>query len=71
MNPRPWSVALALSLAAAVPLSAQSHSLVKKWETEATLKTPESVLFDAGGKVLYVANIDAASSTSPTSTASS
>jgi DNA-binding beta-propeller fold protein YncE len=57
MNPRPWSVALALSFAATLPLSAQ-HSLVKKWETEATLKTPESVLFDAGGKVLYVSNID-------------
>ncbi|MBL7696613.1 MAG: ATP/GTP-binding protein [Chitinophagaceae bacterium] len=34
------------------------HSLEKKWETEASLKTPESVLFDGGNKVLYVANID-------------
>lgn len=33
------------------------HSLDKKWETDSTLKTPESVLFDAGNKVLYVSNI--------------
>jgi DNA-binding beta-propeller fold protein YncE len=34
------------------------HELVKKWETEPTLKTPESVLFDSAGRVLYVSNID-------------
>ena len=34
------------------------HELIKKWETDTTLKTPESVLYDAKGKVLYVANID-------------
>jgi len=34
------------------------HQLVKKWETDSTLKVPESVLYDANGKVLYVANID-------------
>ena len=39
-------------------LQAQSRQLVKKWETDATLKTPESVLYDRGGRVLYVANID-------------
>src|SRR5687768_17474556 len=39
-------------------LHAQSKQLVKKWETPATLKTPESVLFDGGGRVLYVSNID-------------
>jgi hypothetical protein len=33
------------------------HSLEKKWETDTTLKTPESVLFDAGNKVLYTSNI--------------
>ena len=33
-------------------------SLVKKWETEATLKVPESVLFDARQNVLYVSNIN-------------
>lgn len=37
---------------------AQSHQLVKKWETEAVLKTPESVLLDASANVLYVSNID-------------
>ena len=37
---------------------AQQHSLVKKWETDTLLKTPESVLYDAKGKVLYVSNID-------------
>jgi len=36
----------------------QSRQLTKKWETEAVLKTPESVLFDASGRVLYVSNID-------------
>ncbi len=32
--------------------------LVKKWETDSTLKVPESVLYDATNKVLYVSNID-------------
>lgn len=46
-------------LAFAITISAQAqHSLEQKWETEATLKTPESVLFDGTNKVLYVANID-------------
>lgn len=48
----------------AVPLlhgaMAQTHSLVKKWETDTLLKTPESVLFDAKDKILYVSNIDGA-----------
>ena len=35
------------------------HSLEKKWETDSTLKTPESVLYDAGNKVLYTSNIGA------------
>ena len=33
------------------------HSLVKKWETDSTLKIPESVLFDGGNQVLYASNI--------------
>jgi len=37
---------------------AQEHSLTKIWQTDTLLKVPESVLFDAGGKVLYVSNID-------------
>jgi sugar lactone lactonase YvrE len=39
-------------------VSAQQLKLVKKWETDTTLKVPESVLYDAGNKVLYVANIE-------------
>ena len=38
-------------------LSAQ-HSITKLWETDSLLKVPESVLFDAENKVLYVSNID-------------
>jgi sugar lactone lactonase YvrE len=44
--------------ALSLPLHAQSPQLVKKWETEAALKTPESVRFDPTAKVLYVSNID-------------
>jgi sugar lactone lactonase YvrE len=51
-------LALAGALSLAPSLQAQSRQLVKKWETPATLKTPESVLYDAGGRVLYVSNID-------------
>jgi sugar lactone lactonase YvrE len=36
----------------------EAHKLEKKWESEASLKVPESVLFDAQRKVLYVTNID-------------
>ena len=46
----------ALALAAAA--HAETHKVTKIWETEATLKTPESVRFDAKRKVLYVSNID-------------
>ncbi len=34
------------------------HKLVKLWETDAVLKVPESVIYDAKNKVLYSANID-------------
>lgn len=34
------------------------HELVLKWETDSTLKVPESVLFDKANNVLYVSNID-------------
>lgn len=47
---------LASFLAAAA--GAQSPRLVRKWETAPELKTPESVLFDGAGQVLYVSNID-------------
>lgn len=33
------------------------HSLEKIWESDNALKTPESVLFDAGSGILYVSNI--------------
>jgi DNA-binding beta-propeller fold protein YncE len=33
------------------------HSLGKLWQTDSTLKTPESVLYDAKSKTLFVANI--------------
>ena len=39
-------------------LIAQEHRLVKIWETDTLLKTPESVLFNAAGKFLYVSNIN-------------
>lgn len=42
----------------AAALSANTHSLVKKWETEASLKVPEGVLFDAARGVLYTSNIE-------------
>jgi sugar lactone lactonase YvrE len=47
----------ALALAATAHAD-NTHKLTKTWESEASLKTPESVLFDAGRKVLYVSNID-------------
>ena len=51
----------AATLAAATGFAsaaAAQPKLVKKWETEATLKVPESVYFDKAGQVLYVSNID-------------
>jgi len=38
--------------------TAESVTLVKKWETEGNLLTPESVLYDRTNKVLYVSNIN-------------
>jgi hypothetical protein len=38
--------------------TAQTKQLYKLWETEATLKVPESVLYDAQSKTLYFSNID-------------
>jgi DNA-binding beta-propeller fold protein YncE len=50
--------ALAFAAVAQAQGDQTSHKLTKVWETEATLKTPESVRFDAKRKVLYVSNID-------------
>ena len=38
--------------------NAQEHQLVKKWETDTLLKVPESALYDAANKIIYVTNID-------------
>jgi DNA-binding beta-propeller fold protein YncE len=53
--------ALAAALLAAATANGQTataHKLTKVWESEAALKVPESVRFDAKRKVLYVSNID-------------
>ena len=34
------------------------HSATKLWETDTILKVPESVIYDAENKILYVSNID-------------
>lgn len=47
------AIALSLSLA----LNAQ-HSLEKLWQTDSLLNIPESVLYSAGDKILYVSNIN-------------
>jgi len=36
----------------------QGHSLVKRWETDTLLRTPESVLYSEKEKLLYVSEID-------------
>lgn len=59
MKPIPVLLALAC-LPLAGLLAQNTHSLVKKWETDSILKTPESVLYSAKDKILYVSNIDGA-----------
>lgn len=49
---------LSAFFAATVIVHAQEHQLVKLWETDSVLKVPESVYYDEGDKVLYVANIE-------------
>ncbi len=39
-------------------VAGQTVSLEKKWETSATLKEPESVIYDQANNVLYVSNIN-------------
>ena len=46
------------ALIVATAAQAGEHKVNKVWESDATLKTPESVFFDAKRKVLYVSNID-------------
>lgn len=50
---------LSTLLASFSALSTQAqHSLTQLWSSEATLPVPESVLYSASGKVIYVAQID-------------
>lgn len=37
---------------------AQTHQLVKKWETDSVFRVPESVLYDPDHQILYVSNIE-------------
>jgi hypothetical protein len=48
---------MAATITITANLTAQ-HSLERIWQTDSTLKVPESVLYDAETRVLYVANID-------------
>lgn len=48
----------ASALAAVSQAQDNTHKLDKTWESDATLKVPESVRHDAKRKVLYVSNID-------------
>lgn len=52
------AIALSILLTAGTVAFSQEHQLVKKWETDTLLKVPESVLYDADNKILYVTNID-------------
>ncbi|HWC52735.1 MAG TPA: hypothetical protein VG676_04045 [Chitinophagaceae bacterium] len=42
-------------------IKAQEHQLIKLWQTDTLLKTPESVLFNSRNNFLYVSNINGAS----------
>ncbi|KAA9131576.1 SMP-30/gluconolactonase/LRE family protein [Marinihelvus fidelis] len=53
-----WRFIVLAATVLATPLAAAEPRLEKLWQTEATLKVPESVLYDAARKVLYVSNID-------------
>jgi sugar lactone lactonase YvrE len=52
------TIALMGAMLLATGAQADTHKLTKLWETEATLKVPEAVRYDAKRKVLYVSNID-------------
>lgn len=53
-------LAMGAAAVAHVPAQAQTatHKLTRLWESEAVLKVPEGVRFDAKRKVLYASNID-------------
>lgn len=50
-------IIFSLSFFISLSLHAQ-HSLQKFWSTDTTLKTPESVYYQTGKGIMYVANID-------------
>jgi sugar lactone lactonase YvrE len=52
------AVAVALQWTGGASAADNAHKLTQLWESEAVLKTPEGVRFDAKRKVLYVSNID-------------
>lgn len=54
----PRLIALCIAASAAASAFADAPRLVKLWESEPTFKVPESVLYDAKRKVLYISNID-------------
>lgn len=45
-------------LSSAFLTAAQEHQLIKLWQTDADLRTPESVLFNSKNPFLYVSNIN-------------
>jgi sugar lactone lactonase YvrE len=57
--------ATVFSLVSTLFASAQTHQLVKLWESDPVFKVPESVLFDAKTKTLYIANIDTVNGSGP------
>jgi DNA-binding beta-propeller fold protein YncE len=58
MKFRPFWAATALAATLTIPSTYAQRTLEKIWETEATVSVPESVLFDADARVLYVSQID-------------
>ncbi len=51
-------LAFILSFTSILFTASAQHQLVKLWETDTTLKVPESVFIDHKNNVLYVSNID-------------
>jgi DNA-binding beta-propeller fold protein YncE len=58
MNKTLTIAAMALFATAQAQDAGNTHKVTQVWESAATLKTPESVRYDAKRKVLYVSNID-------------
>ena len=52
------TVVLFATVVLSLRVVAQQHQLVKLWQTDTILKTPESVLYNEKGKYLFVSNID-------------